>query len=50
VAALVRELFSEGTLTWDQLRELARAPELSNLLDEALAGVPAGRRLLLPGR
>lgn len=50
VASLVRELFSEGTLSWDQLSELARVPELKNLLEDAMAGVPAGRRLLLPHR
>lgn len=50
VARLVRELFSEGTLSWDQLNELARVPELKALLDEATADVPAGRRLMLPSR
>ncbi len=44
IAALVRELFAEGTLSWDQLSELARAPELQHLLAEVVAAVPAARK------
>lgn len=43
-AALIRELFAEGTLSWDQLAELARAPELQPLLADVVAAVPANRR------
>lgn len=50
LAELVRELFAEGTLSWEQLRSLATLPELRLLLEDAMAGVPAGRRLTLPVR
>lgn len=46
VAALVEELFAEGTLTYDQLRSLSTVPELNPLLGDALAGVSAERRSL----
>jgi len=45
IAALVEELFTEGTLSYEQLRSLSKVPELSPLLSGALEGVPAGRRL-----
>ncbi|MBC7906719.1 MAG: hypothetical protein H7Y60_08240 [Rhodospirillaceae bacterium] len=45
VAALVEELFAEGTLSYDQLRSLSTVPELESLLGDALNSVPAGRRL-----
>jgi len=45
IAALVTELFAEGTLSYDQLRSLSKVPELSPLLGDALDGVPAGRRI-----
>ncbi|MBX9634821.1 MAG: hypothetical protein K2X44_07545 [Magnetospirillum sp.] len=45
VAALVEELFAEGTLSYDQLRSLSTAPELASLLAGALDSVPAGRRV-----
>lgn len=48
VAALVRELFAEGTLSWDQLSELARGPELQALLAETVAAVPAIRKPRTP--
>lgn len=50
VAALVEELFAEGSLSYEQLRSLSSIPELNDLLGAALAGVPAGRRLTRPRR
>lgn len=44
VAALVEELFTEGTLSYEQLRSLSTVPELASLLGDALSSVPAGRR------
>ncbi|MBC7951800.1 MAG: hypothetical protein H7Z12_08300 [Rhodospirillaceae bacterium] len=45
VAALVEELFTEGTLSYEQLRSLSTLPELAALLGDALSSVPAGRRV-----
>lgn len=44
VAALVEELFTEGTLSYEQLRSLSTVPELAALLGDALSSVPACRR------
>lgn len=44
LAALVEELFTEGTLSYEQLRSLSTVPELASLLGDALSSVPAGRR------
>jgi len=44
VAALVSELFAEGTLSPEQLYTLAGLPELKPHLDHALAGLAAPRR------
>lgn len=46
VAALVGELFTEGTLSYDQLRSLSTVPELALLLGATLDNVPAGRRVV----
>ncbi|MGE5504060.1 MAG: hypothetical protein ACM31L_06510 [Actinomycetota bacterium] len=46
LALLVGELFTEGSLSWDQLRSLVAVPELGPHLQPALAATPAGRRLL----
>ncbi|MGE4279683.1 MAG: hypothetical protein AB7G62_08865 [Magnetospirillum sp.] len=45
IALLVRELFSEGSLTWDQLQALSRVAELRPMLEPALDNVPAYRRV-----
>lgn len=45
LALLVRELFSEGSLTWDQLQALSRVAELRPVLEPTLDGVPACRRV-----
>jgi hypothetical protein len=45
LAALVCELFAEGSLSWEQLRSLVEVPELEPHLRSALATVPAARRL-----
>lgn len=45
LAALVGELFTEGTLSWDQLRTLGNLGELGSLLTETIAGVPQARRV-----
>lgn len=42
-AALVHELFSEGTLSPEQLCSLAGLPELHPHLQNALAAIPAPR-------
>lgn len=44
LAALVAELFAEGTLSWDQLRALGGVPELRPMLSQAIASVPPTRR------
>lgn len=44
LALLVRELFAEGSLTWDQLQALSRVAELRPMLEPTLAGVPSARR------
>lgn len=44
LAALVTELFTEGTLSWEQLQAMSNQPELRHLLDQAVAGAPATRR------
>ncbi len=46
LAVLIRELFGEGSLSWDQLCALADLPDLAPLLSEAVAGAPAARRPL----
>jgi hypothetical protein len=46
LAALVGELFAEGSLSWDQLRSLVKVPELEPHLRSAVAAVPPARRLL----
>lgn len=45
LAELVHELFTEGTLTWDQLQSLSRVAELKPMLEPAIAGVPTIRRI-----
>ena len=45
MAELVEELFSEGSLSFEQLCSLSNVPELEPLLETTLAGVPASRRL-----
>ncbi|WP_291717931.1 hypothetical protein [Magnetospirillum sp. 64-120] len=45
IALLVRELFSEGSLTWDQLQALSRVAELKPVLEPTLDNVPAFRRV-----
>lgn len=45
IALLVRELFSEGSLTWDQLQALSRVAELRPVLEPTLDNVPAFRRV-----
>ncbi|CAA7626055.1 hypothetical protein [Magnetospirillum sp. SS-4] len=44
VAALVSELFAEGTLSPDQLHSLAGLPELRPHLNTSLAAWPLSRR------
>lgn len=44
VAALVGELFAEGSLSFEQLCSLSAVPELESLLDDTLAGVAPIRR------
>lgn len=46
VAALVEELFAEGSLSFEQLRSLSGVPELTPLLGDAVAGVSPERRIL----
>lgn len=45
LALLVRELFAEGSLTWDQLQALSRVAELRPMLEPTLAGIPSARRV-----
>lgn len=45
IALLVRELFSEGSLSWDQLQALSRVAELRPMLEPTLDNVPAFRRV-----
>lgn len=45
MAALVQELFTEGSLSFEQLRSLSHVPELERLLEDKVAGVPACRRV-----
>ena len=45
LALLVRELFAEGTLTWDQLLALSRVAELRPMLEPVVGGVPSARRV-----
>ncbi len=45
LAALVGELFTEGTLSWEQLRNLGAVGELRSLLSETIADVPLARRV-----
>lgn len=44
VAELVGELFTEGSLSFEQLCSLSNVPELKTLLGETLAGVAPARR------
>lgn len=44
VAELVTELFSEGSLTFDQLCSLRNVPELEPLLERTVASVRLARR------
>lgn len=44
VAELVEELFSEGSLSFEQLCSLSNVPELEPLLGDTVAGVPQARR------
>lgn len=44
VAELVGELFTEGTLSFEQLCSLSHAPELGSLLDDTIANVAPRRR------
>ncbi|CAA7627006.1 hypothetical protein [Magnetospirillum sp. UT-4] len=44
LAALVEELFDEGTLSYEQLRALGAVPELRGLLGDAIAEVPETRK------
>lgn len=46
VAELVRELFAEGSLSYQQLRSLGSVPELRPHLDAAIDATPPARRLL----
>lgn len=50
MAALVGELFAEGSLSFDQLCSLSNAPELDTLLDETVAAVAPSRRSGHPPR
>jgi len=45
LAELVQELFTEGSLTWDQLQSLSRVAELRPMLEPAIAGTPLVRRV-----
>lgn len=45
LAELVRELFTEGSLTWDQLQSLSHVAELKPMLEPAIAGIPSVRRI-----
>lgn len=45
MAELVEELFTEGSLSFEQLCSLSNVPELEPLLENTLAGVPASRRM-----
>jgi hypothetical protein len=49
LAALVGELFTEGSLSWEQLRSLLALPELSPHLRAALRNLPAAREFLATG-
>lgn len=44
LAALLRELFHEGTLSWEQMSSLANLPELQPLLAGLLSATPPHRR------
>lgn len=44
VAGLVEELFTEGSLSFEQLCSLSNVPELESLLGATVAGVPQARR------
>lgn len=44
LAALVAELFAEGTLSWEQLCALSTQPELNRLLAQTIDEAPATRR------
>jgi len=46
LAVLVRELFREGTLTFEQLCALAGLPDLAPLLSDLLAAAPMTRKLM----
>jgi hypothetical protein len=45
VAALVSEMFAEGSLSAEQLCSLAGLPEMQPHLPRALASLPAARKL-----
>lgn len=45
LAELVQELFTEGSLSWDQLQSLSRVAELKPMLEPAIAGIPSVRRV-----
>lgn len=45
LAELVHELFTEGTLTWDQLQSLSRVAELKPMLEPTIAAIPSVRRV-----
>lgn len=45
MAELVEELFTEGSLSFEQLCSLSNVPELEPLLEDTVAGVPVSRRM-----
>lgn len=50
MARLVGELFTEGSLSFEQLCSLSNVPELSPLLGDAVAGAAPARRKPQPPR
>ncbi len=49
VAALVGELFAEGSLSWEQLRSLLAIPELQPHLRAAIRSLPGAGDLVTAG-
>lgn len=49
MAALVGELFAEGSLSWEQLRSLLAVPELEPHLRAAIRSLPGAKDLLAAG-
>lgn len=50
MARLVGELFTEGSLSFEQLCSLSHAPELNHLLGDTVAQVVPARRVAAPKR